>query len=362
MKHAIVKISLVFAFAAFVLGLPVDISAQTASQPTILKRTISVKLRRYSVYWKTPTAKEPVYDTFSWVPIINFDMLGPIQAGSQLYVEFDGADGKLWLTYKMLTPELEPDYFESVRMNGSEMDFEKQSTLATGTFAFRIKLKNALQGTDATLFSGKYKVSTFVPDQKFAENKGKKEFYVDQDWRLPMSYLWLDPNGDKDTDAPYLSNQMWFRGDNDVKMEAFLYYNGKQIADVSRDNESEVLSPLSNDEPPYRWSLWSFAFPTVRGFNNSSNNQPGWHLLSKNPGNYEIKILRSNKLARVVKFTVGPDGKIVDNGIAKQNKIGGVRMIVPVQIPDTADGAWNKTAWQTDAFYGNPLTGFTAVP
>jgi len=23
---------------------------------------------------------------------------------------------------------------------------------------------------------------------------------------------------------------------------------------------------------------------------------------------------------------------------------------------------WNKTAWQTEAFYSNPLKGFTALP
>jgi hypothetical protein len=37
-------------------------------------------------------------------------------------------------------------------------------------------------------------------------------------------------------------------------------------------------------------------------------------------------------------------------------------VIVPVQIIGDQDGPWNKTAWKTDAFYGNPLTGFTAVP
>ena len=26
------------------------------------------------------------------------------------------------------------------------------------------------------------------------------------------------------------------------------------------------------------------------------------------------------------------------------------------------DGMWNKTAWQTDAFYSNPLKGFTPTP
>jgi hypothetical protein len=33
---------------------------------------------------------------------------------------------------------------------------------------------------------------------------------------------------------------------------------------------------------------------------------------------------------------------------------------VAVQVLGDADGPWDKNAWKTDAFYGNPLTGFTA--
>jgi len=83
--------------------------------------------------------------------------------------------------------------------------------------------------------------------------------------------------------------------------------------------------------------------------------------LSANPGEYELKVLWNNKLARSVKFTVGSDGKL-DNGIATANKVGSERVIVPVQIIGDQDGQWDKTAWKTEAFYGNPLTGFTALP
>jgi hypothetical protein len=58
---------------------------------------------------------------------------------------------------------------------------------------------------------------------------------------------------------------------------------------------------------------------------------------------------------------VGPDGKF-DNGIAAANHLGSDRVIVPVQILDAQDGQWNRSAWKTDAFYSNPLKGFTPVP
>jgi hypothetical protein len=62
-----------------------------------------------------------------------------------------------------------------------------------------------------------------------------------------------------------------------------------------------------------------------------------------------------------MKFTVAPGGKF-DNGIATSNQLGSDRVIVPVQIIGDQDGTWNKAAWQTEAFYGNPLKGFTALP
>ena len=85
------------------------------------------------------------------------------------------------------------------------------------------------------------------------------------------------------------------------------------------------------------------------------------HFIKTNPGDYELKVLWRNHLARSIKFTVNADGKF-DNGIATANKLGSNRVIVPVQIIGDQDGAWDKTAWKTEAFYGNPLTGFTPVP
>jgi hypothetical protein len=78
------------------------------------------------------------------------------------------------------------------------------------------------------------------------------------------------------------------------------------------------------------------------------------------PGDYQIKVLQDGKLTRTADFKVGPDGSF-DNGIASANKLGSDKVIVPVKV--LVDHApWNKLAWKTEAFYGNPLTGFTAPP
>ena len=84
------------------------------------------------------------------------------------------------------------------------------------------------------------------------------------------------------------------------------------------------------------------------------------YLLSENAGDYEIKILYKGHLVRSIKFAVDAEGKLVDNGIGTSNKLGNSRIIVPVQVLGDSDGQWDKMSWKTDAFYGNPLTGFTA--
>ena len=100
-------------------------------------------------------------------------------------------------------------------------------------------------------------------------------------------------------------------------------------------------------------------FPMVKGWDNKGANQADVFKMSQNLGEYEFKLLWNTRLARSIKFTVGPNGKL-DNGIATANKLGTGRVIVPVTIIGDQDGQWDRVAWKTEAFYGNPLTGFSA--
>ncbi len=83
------------------------------------------------------------------------------------------------------------------------------------------------------------------------------------------------------------------------------------------------------------------------------------YLFSENPGDYEIKIIYQGHLIRSLKFAVDAEGKLVDNGIATANNLGSDRVIVPVQVIGDQDSQWDRLAWKTDAFYGNPLKGFS---
>jgi hypothetical protein len=88
--------------------------------------------------------------------------------------------------------------------------------------------------------------------------------------------------------------------------------------------------------------------------------EPGFYYeMYKNPGDYEIKVLTKRK-ARAhgkVQLWIGLQDR--DNGIAKQNNLGTLRIVVPAQIIGDQDGQWDRTAYKTDAFFGNPLSGFT---
>ena len=103
------------------------------------------------------------------------------------------------------------------------------------------------------------------------------------------------------------------------------------------------------------WFRWHWEFGGVRVYrrakDQSANNYTSF-FLDKNPGDYEIKVLRGGKLARAVQFTVGTDGKIVDNGIAAKSRLSTTWLFVPVQVTPGTDVALEPSPSKA-AFYGN---------
>jgi hypothetical protein len=353
-----VLLLLLLGCSAFVFA--TRVTAHQTGGPTLLKRTVAISTKRYLRYWPNPSAAEPKYNTWSWTPQIEFQILGPVPGGSQWMFEVSTPDGKPWVSFKLPTQEVGND--ELITIKGPDLDqneLEKKAITQTGLFPFKLTLKNALAGSNDVFFAGKFKIATYAPDQAIPEYKGKQEFYVVQDWRLPIGYIWYDPRVDEN--VPVISVQMWFRGTSSgEKMEGVLFYKGQQVGTVSANNEQEISTGVG--DPQGRWGLWQFQFLKVRGYNHdtSANNWSGVFFLDKNPGDYEIKILRQQKLARSATFSVGADGRIVDNGIAKQNKLGGIRMVLPVKIIGDQDVSYDPLSWKTDTMYGVGLAGFTA--
>ena len=340
------------------------------SAQTIQKPSVQVRLQVHKGFKGDP-------ETWSWTPVINFRVNGPFSPGGAVSIEYT-LPGKTW-KFDCQVEEAGSGWL-GVRDCGQNPG-DDQAVTYTGPVDFKINLRNELEGKNAMLFSGKFKVDKFregvVDLPKFKNNS---VYYINYDWTLPIAYIYdewvynweyggaLNRYG---TPVPNLSRShlmaaFSFRGTNKSviysKYAAYLYYNGQMVAQAIPESAvCEVLNqPESNQDSPNAYCRSVFTFekailwdkePTVMA--------PGFYYeMYKNPGDYEIKVLQNGKLARTAKFTFGSDYKIADNGIVKQNNLGTLRVLVPAQIIGDQDGQWDRNAYKTDAFFGGPLTGF----
>lgn len=341
--------------------------AASQDQPTIAKDSIQVTAFTNNSYRQN-------YDVWSWVPRIEFRVNGPIASGSQLYVEFT-LPGSGSVKFDCQTDEIQKGQWWKTACGGRDIP-EAKSTTYTGPANFAIRMRNEIAGTaDATLFTGKLKIGKVRSNEHGPKAVNKFVYYVDHDWNLPIGYVFLTTDSQKGWNRPNFHVAFWVRGEA-VNFKPHLFHQGKEVGKIFFEGsevgkagcESEVDNGTTHyvdDSMPQKakWARVVCSFPNVRGWDKSGE-PPGLfgplYLLSANPGDYELKVLWNNRLARSIKFTVNPDGKF-DNGVASANKLGSDRVIVPVQIIGDHDGQWDRTAWKTEAFYGNPLTGFTAL-
>ncbi|HEY0098870.1 MAG TPA: hypothetical protein VGB76_07940 [Pyrinomonadaceae bacterium] len=348
---------------------PSSTSSGGQDQPTIAKDSVQLRAFTYNSY-------KGKYNTWSWVPLISYRLNGPIPSGGQLYVEYT-VPGAQPVRFDCRTEETPADRWWKTECGGREGVPEEKATTYTGAFSFAIKMRNELAGADTTVFNGKAKIGKVHSNEiKTGEFANHFVYYVDHDWNLPVGYVYYMPDDLKGWDRPILNVAFWVRGEA-VRLDPHLFYQGKEVgrimyegeqvgkASCESDVENNTTHFVDEKDAPQKakWARVRCTFNNVRGWDRSGER---WgfgppHLLDKNPGEYELKVLWNNKLARSVKFNVPAGGKL-DTSLAASNKLGTDRLIVPVTIIGDQDGAWDKAAWKTDAFYGNPLTGFAAVP
>ena len=338
-------------------------SAATQDQPTISKDSIQITAFTVNSY-------KGNFDHWSWLPRMNFRVNGPIASGSQLYVEFSTPQGP-WVKFDCATDVTQKGYWWKTECGGRDIGEEKALTYA-GPVNFTIKMRNELAGSDSTLFTGKMKVAKAHSNEVGPKAVNKWVYWVDHDWNLPIGYVYLTASDVFGWKMPDFHVAFWVRGEPG-RFDPHLFYQGKEVGKVFMDNtevgRASCGAVVENNTSHYvedsipqkaKWARIECDFPNIKG-HNTTGERDDIFTLAKNPGEYEFKLLWNNKLARSIKFTVQPGGKF-DNGIATANQLGSDIVIVPVQIIGDQDGLWNKTAWQTDAFYGNPLKGFTPVP
>jgi hypothetical protein len=337
-------------------------------QPTIAKDSLQITGFTVNSY-------KDNFDVWSWVPRMKFRVNGPIPSGAQLYVEFSQPGGAApWVQFDCDTGEAQKGYWWQTECGGRQI--EDKSITAVGVVNFSIKLRNELAGTNATLVTGKAKVAKALTNEVGPKAANRFVYFIDHDWNLPIGYIYYTSDKALGWDYPEFNVAFWVRGEAG-RVDAHIFYKGQEVGklftggvqigkpscDAAVENRT---THYVNDSLPQKamWVRVECTFFVVKRWDKTPGGQPNANemfMMASNPGEYEVKILRNNKLARSIKFTVGPDGKL-DWSITDANKLGADRGIVPVAIIGDQDGQWDRNAWKTDAFYGNPLTGFTAPP
>ena len=353
---------------AFLLYCLFFVTAAAQDQTTIAKDSVLFNAYTNGEY-------KGSYDTWSWVPKMNFRVNGPVESGGQLYVEFSQPGEAGWVKFDCPSEPIQKGRWWKTECGGRDIPVAKSSTY-TGPVTFAIKMRNELAGSDVTLFSGKAKVGKVHSNEQGPKAVNKWVYYVDQDFNLPIGYVFFTPDDIVGWKKTRLNTAFWVRGEA-VRFDPHLFYQGKEVGKMFMDGEeigkpgceSELDSETTHfvdDTVPQKakWARVICSFPSILGIDKTGE-EPGMfgplYQLAAHPGEYEFKLLWNNKLARSIKFTVKADGT-VDDGISTANKLGTNRAIVPVAILGDQDGTWDKNAWRTDAFYGNPLSGFTPVP
>lgn len=345
-------------------ALPANVQLSPHQDQTTIQKD-SVQITAFTV-----NSYKGNYDNWSWLPRMQFRVNGPIESGSQLYAEFSTPTGP-WVKFDCETGNIQKGYWWKTDCGGRDIGEDKSSQYI-GVVNFNIKMRNELAGSDTTLFSGKMKVAKAHSNEAGPKAVNKWVYFVDHDWNLPIGYVYLTPADVFGWKMPDFHVAFWVRGDA-YKFDPHLFYQGKEVGkefmDGTEVGRAGCEAVIENNTTHYvedalpqkaKWARVECDFPNIKG-SNTTGEAATIFTLANNPGEYEFKLLWNNKLARSIKFTVQPGGKF-DNGIATANKLGSDIVIVPVTIIGDQDGNWNRTAWKTDAFYGNPLTGFTAAP
>lgn len=350
------------------------VSSISMDEPTIVKDSVQIRAFTFSAYRNNN-------DIWSWVPDMKYSVNGPVASGSRLYVEFTVPGSGTWLKLDCDTEPVRAGYSMDTACGGRQIPEDKGITY-TGPVGFAIKLANELAGNETTLFSGKMQVGKARSNETVPKAANHFVYYVDHDWNLPIGYVFYEGNYEYEADRPErwakprINIAYWARGEQEGFAEPHIFYNGKEVGKLY-NNGSEVGTPgcstteadnntthiVTPSGPTFKWTRRRCTFYNVIPWNRTGDKNETLfgrlHLFSENPGEYEVKILLKGRLIRSLKFAVDAQGKLVDNRIAVNNKLGSDRLIVPVQVIGDFDGPWNRTAWKTDAFYGNPLTGFT---
>jgi hypothetical protein len=325
---------------------------QPTNQPVFLRDTIEVQLKTKETYWKVPNQN---YYT-SWVPRVKFQLVFNDSAKLRYTAEWFNPDGSPWFS-----ESLNYAHGNGIATMMSEYSDELMQTKAvvtTGTFG--LKVTNSK--TNEVALQGKFKVSKILAYPGQAQYRNRAEFFVDNDWNLPIGYVGFTADGGWSNPPPVVF--MWFKGRLEAKdFEARLFLKGEEIA--STDDHGIVNVYQYRGEECLRFPdtcrLQQFGFYWQKFIVENSNwvrhQKPDSIFTRDKPGEYTVKVFHKGLQVREAKFTIESDGKIGRNAFSAQMPLTDHKIVIPVKVMGNLD-KWNPATWKTDAFYGNPIPGF----
>ncbi len=324
------------------------------SSPAFLWETLEINVKTDNRYWKFPNQEYS-----SWIPRVKFNLFYDNSQKVRYSADWSNPDGSPWYSESLDVQDFADDGTVLLRSPYSSQIFDTKSTAAVGTYG--LKITNTKTGEVA--FQGKFKVSKLLLIPNDVKMRNRMLFYVDNDWDLPIGYAGFDSDSWRESDL-LPAVLMWFKGNLESKnFEARLFYNTAQIA--STDESGFVNSGQKRGDDncfefreTCEYSLWKFDWNKfiTQTENYQREKFPNATFTQDKPGEYTVKVFYNGSQVREAKFTVDTKGGIVQSGNSKS--IYPSLTIIPVKVMGNLD-KWNPASWKTDAFYGNPIAGFS---
>jgi hypothetical protein len=323
------------------------------SKPVFLRDTLEVQIQSRETYWKVPNQN---YYT-SWIPRVQFELLHDGSSKLRYTAEWANPDGSPWFTeglgYLHNTEQL-----STIRSDYSDDLMNTKAAVTTGTFGLKIIDSK----TSEVVFSGKYKVKKQPSFPGEPQYRNRNEFYVDNDWNLPIGYVGFAADAGWTNPPPVVF--MWFKGRLEQKdFEARLILNGEEIASTDDNGIVNIYQYRGENclrfADTCRFQQFGFYWPKFIVENSSwvRERKPNSIFTRDKPGKYTVKVFHKGVQVRETEFEIDRDGRLVRNAFSEQMPLTDHKIVVPVRVMGSLD-KWNSVTWKADAFYGNPLSGF----
>jgi hypothetical protein len=241
-----------------------------------------------------------------WVPIIQLPMSGRMSTGQEVHVSYK-AGGKPWFTERFRPADATALLRDrnSVNLLYRFRSGRNQEHLArhTGRIDFEVSFVDPLAGANRKVGAGHFTVGGGANDV---------DYYVSYDWATEVMWVDFMGRGNPSLDHPGLVVQGVFLQptERSETLSLHLFHKGREIASADRFGSDFTTSARnSKTRAGYGVIGAAWSMPNVVAYDRRPE-KGGFFVLSENPGEYTLKVLRNGELAREASFTITPDGKI----------------------------------------------------